>query len=143
MMKESRGQVSLEYLLIFAISLIILIVFTMPFLVQSMDGAFDVSSSIDAKSDLSKMAHAVKQVYGEGQGSKQTVTLDVNLPIKIDVSNNQISLKIKLKNGKYKVVKVKAKSTLKTDSFKLNKGIHTFVVEWPVGSETMNIHKTG
>lgn len=139
MMKESRGQVSLEYLLIFAISLIILVAFTMPFLVQSMDMAFDVSSSIGAKSDLSKMTHAIKQVYGEGQGSKQTVTIDADVPVKIDVANNHVSSKIKLKNGDNKVVKMNVKSTLKTNSFKLNKGMHTFVIEWPVGSKNMII----
>lgn len=139
MMKESRGQVSLEYLLIFALSLIILVAFTMPFLVQSMDMSFDVSSSIGAKSDLSRMAHAIKQVYGEGQGSKQTITIDADVPVKIDVANNHVSSKIKLKNGDNKVVKMNVKSTLKTNSFKLNKGMHTFVIEWPVGSKNMII----
>ena len=130
---------SLEYLLIFALSLIILVAFTMPFLVQSMDMSFDVSSSIGAKSDLSRMAHAIKQVYGEGQGSKQTITIDADVPVKIDVANNHVSSKIKLKNGDNKVVKMNVKSTLKTNSFKLNKGMHTFVIEWPVGSKNMII----
>lgn len=139
-MKESRGQVSLEYLLIFSISLIILIAFTLPFLEQSMENTFDVSNSLKAKSDLSEIAQAVKQVYGQGQGSKQTVKIDSDVPVKIDISDNQISSKIKLKNGEYKTVKVNVKSKLKTNTFKLDKGRHTFVVEWPVGSGNMQIY---
>lgn len=139
-MKEDRGQVSLEYLLIFSVSLIIMIAFTLPLLEQSMDSAFDVSDSLSAKSDLSKIAQAVKQVYGQGQGSRQTVKIDVGVPVKIDISNNVISSKIKLKNGEYKVSKINVKSTLKTNTFKLGKGRHTLVVEWPVGSPNMQIY---
>lgn len=140
-MKEQSGQVSLEYLLIFSLSLIILIAFTMPLLEKSMDNAFDVSDSLNAKSDLLKIAQAVKQVYGQGQGSKQTVKAEIEVPVKIDISDNVISSKIKLKNGEYKVSKVSVRSTLKTGTFKLNKGWHTFVVEWPVGSRNMIIYE--
>ena len=137
---ESRAQVSLEYLLIFSISLIIMIAFTLPFLEKSMETTYDVSESLKTKSDLSKIAQAIRQVYGQGQGSKQSVTVDVNVPVKIDVADNHITSKIKLKNGDNKVVKINVKSKLKTDTFKLNKGRHTFVIEWPVGSENMIIN---
>ncbi len=140
-MKENRGQVSLEYMLIFSVSLMILIAFTLPFLEKSMDNTFDVSESLKTKSDLSKIAHAIRQVYGQGQGSKQSVNVDVNVPVKMDISSNQITSKIKLKNGDNKAVKINVKSKLKTDTFKLSKGRHTFVVEWPVGSENMRIYQ--
>ena len=140
-MRENRGQVSLEYLLIFSISLIILIAFTMPLLVQSMDNTFDVSDSLKAKSDLSKIADGVKRVYGEGQGSRQSVSIDVAVPVKIDTASNHVTSKIKLKNGEYKTEKINVKSKLKTNTFKLNKGRHTLVVEWPVGSENMMIYE--
>lgn len=139
-MGEESGQVSLEYLLIFSLSLIIMIAFTLPLLEQSMNAAFDVSDSLDAKSGLSKISQAVKQVYGQGQGSRQTVKIDVGSPVKIDISNNVLSSKIKLKNGEYKVSKINVRSTLKTTTFKLDKGRHTFVVEWPVGSPNMQIY---
>lgn len=141
MMKEERAQVSLEYLLIFSISLIILIAFTMPLLKQSMDNTFDVSDALKSKSDLSKIAHAISQVYGEGQGSRQTVTIETTSPVKIDTASNHITSTIKLKNGDNKVEKINVKSKLKTNTFKLNRGVHTFVVEWPVGSETMAIYQ--
>lgn len=140
MMLDDRGQVSLEYILIFAVSLIILIAFTMPFLNETMSNTFDVSDSLKTKADLSKMADAIKQVYGEGEGSKQTVTIDVYKPVKIDVSNNQISSKIKLNNNQYKVEKISVHSKLKTGTFKLNNGKNSLVVEWPVGNENMILY---
>lgn len=138
---DSKGQVSLEYLLIFSISLIILIVFTMPFLEDSMDATFDVSDSIKAKSDLSKLEQTIKQVYGEGQGSKHTVYLDISKPVKINIAKNQISSKIKLKNNKQKEIKINVNSKLKTTSFKLSKGEATFVIEWPENSQNMIIYQ--
>ncbi len=140
MMLDDRGQVSLEYILIFAVSLIILIAFTMPFLNETMSDTFDVSDSLKTKVDLSKIADAIKQVYGEGEGSKQTVSIDVYKPVKIDVSNNQISSKIKLNNNQYKVEKINVHSKLKTGTFKLNKGKNSLVVEWPVGNENMILY---
>lgn len=140
MMMDDRGQISLEYILIFAVSLIILIAFTMPFLNESMSDTFDISDSLKTKADLSKMADAIKQVYGEGEGSKQTVSIDVYKPVKIDVSNNQISSKIKLNNNQYKVEKISVHSKLKTGTFKLNKGKNSLVVEWPVGNENMILY---
>lgn len=141
MIKDSRGQISLEYLLIFAVSLIILIAFTLPLLNESMSNTFDVSNSLKSKSDLSSLAQAIKQVYGEGQGSKQTVTLEVDKPIKIDIADNVISSKVKLNNNKYKVEKINVKSKLKANSFNLDKGKNSIVVDWPVGSENMNVYK--
>jgi uncharacterized protein (UPF0333 family) len=140
-MMENRAQVSLEYLLIFSVSLIILIAFTMPLLVQSMDNTFDVSDSLKTKSDLSKIAQAIKQVYGEGQGAKQSVNVDISRPVRIDIDNTHIKSNIKLKNGDNKVVKINVKSKLETNSFKLNKGINTLVIEWPVGSENMILYE--
>ena len=140
-MMDSRGQVSLEYLLIFAVSLIILIAFTLPLLEESMNNTFDISDSIKTKSDLSQLSQAIKQVYGQGQGARITVSLDIDKPVKIDIDNNFISSKIKLKDNSYKDIKIPVKSKLKTDSFKLSKGKNNFVVEWPVNSEYMIIYK--
>ena len=140
-MMDSKGQVSLEYLLIFAVTFIILIAFTLPLLEESMNNTFDISDSIKTKSDLSQLSQAIKQVYGQGQGARITVSLDIDKPVKIDIADNYISSKIKLKDNQYNDIKVPVKSKLKTDSFRLSKGKNTFVVEWPVNSEYMIIYK--
>lgn len=141
MIKDNGGQISLEYLLIFSVSLIILIVFTMPLLEESMDNTFDVYDSIKTKSDLSKLAQAIKQVYGQGQGSKKTVYLNVEKPVRINIDGNHISANIKLKDNQNKKININIKSTLESNSFKLSKGEKTFVVEWPVNSKNMIIYQ--
>ena len=141
MIKDNKGQVSLEYLLIFAVSLIILIAFTMPLLNETMSNTFDVSDSLKAKDDLSKIAQALMKVYGEGEGSKQTVNLDLKKGVKIDVSGNQISSKIKLNTKQTKVIKINVRSNLKTTALKLDKGKNSLVVEWPVGEKNMKLYQ--
>lgn len=140
-MMDDKGQVSLEYLLIFAVSFIVLIAFTLPLLEGSMSTTFDVSDSLELKSDLSKLSQAIMQVYGQGQGSRIAVDLDINSPVKINIADNYVSSKIMLKNKQYKEIKIPVKSKLKSTSFKLSKGKNTFVIEWPVESENMIIYK--
>ncbi|MEE0935984.1 MAG: hypothetical protein U0L42_09945 [Methanobrevibacter sp.] len=140
-MMDDKGQVSLEYLLIFAVSFIVLIAFTLPLLEGSMSTTFDVSDSLELKSDLSKLSQAIRQVYGQGQGSRIAVDLDMNSPVKINIADNYVSSKIMLKNKQYKEIKIPVKSKLKSTSFKLSKGKNTFVIEWPVESENMIIYK--
>ena len=141
MISDEGGQISLEYLLIFSVSFIILIAFTLPLLEESMSYTFDVSDSIKTKSDLSKISDAIKQVYGEGQGSKKTVSLEIDKPIKIKVYSTHVSSKIKLKNNQYKEISVNAKSNLKTISFKVSKGEKIFIVEWPENSQNMIMYQ--
>ena len=62
MIGDNHGQISLEYLLIFTVSLIILLIFTLSLAENSIKDTLDVSDSLDVKSDLSKIANAIKQV---------------------------------------------------------------------------------
>ncbi|WP_405303553.1 class III signal peptide-containing protein, partial [Methanobrevibacter sp.] len=97
MIEDSSGQVSFEYLLIFAISLIILIIFTMPLLNQSIENTFDVYDSINVKSELSKIASSINEVYGEGQGSRRTVNIHAVNSFKVSIDNNYVYSNLKLK----------------------------------------------
>ena len=143
MMMDNRGQVSLEYLLIFAISMILLIAFTLPLTDFTIQTTLDVSDSLDMKSDLSKLSQAIQTVYGQGQGSRQIVNIISQAPSKIYVTDSHVSCNLKLKDGSRKLVKVTSKSNLAKTTIPISEGTNTIVVEWPVGSETMNIHKTG
>ena len=138
-MNDSKGQVALEYLLIFAVSLILLIVFTLPLTEQTIENALDVSDTLDAKSDLSEISHAVKEVYGQGQGSRQTIHLALSKDLKVDVADSCVSCSIKLKDGKAKTEKMYFKSTLEESNIYLKKGENSVVVEWPENSENMQI----
>ena len=141
MIKDNNGQISLEYLLIFAISIAILIVFTLPLTEHVIVDAFDVSDSLDVKNDLEKITHAIEKVYGEGQGSKQTVNIISPNKVKVYITNRQIYCNLKLKSGLYKYIDEYCESNLVTNSIILNKGENTLVVEWPENSENMIIYK--
>ena len=141
MIKDNKGQVSLEYLLILAISIAILIVFTLPLTQQAIEDTLDVSNSLDVKNDLSKITQAVEKVYGEGQGSKQKVNIISSNKIKIYLTNNQVYCKLKLKNGSYKSIEEYYESNLASCSVTLNKGENILVVEWPENSDKMIIYQ--
>ena len=133
---------SFEYLMIFSISLIILIAFTLPLAETSIKNTMDVSDSLDVKYDLSKLANAVKTVYGQGQGSKQQVILHETKNIKVNIASNPISCSIKLKDKQKKVIKESYKSNLKKTSITLTKGENIITIEWPVDSKNMVIYRT-
>ena len=140
MMGDDKGQVALEYILIFAISLILLIVFTLPLAEKSVENTLDVSDAIDAKSNMAKIAQVVMQVYGEGQGSRHSVKKKKKKPIKIDIDDIHVSSNIKLNDGTYKLIKISCNSNLAKSSLYLSKGENTVVAEWPRGSEKMEIY---
>lgn len=141
MIKDNNGQVALEYLLIFTISLILLIVFTLPLVDMTIENTFDVTDTINVKADLDKITQAIKQVYGEGQGAKQTVNINLKDSIKINFDSNTISTNLKLAAGSYKFIKLNYNSNLPKSSISLNKGTNTLIVEWPVDSSNMKIYK--
>lgn len=139
MMVDDRGQVSLEYMLIFAISLILLAVFTLPLTERTIENTLDVSDTLDVKSDLSKISLAVKEVYGQGQGSKQTIHIVSSKDLQVNVADNYISCTLKLNDGQTKTEKMYFKSTLEKSSIYLKKGENSIVVEWPENCENMQI----
>ena len=106
MINDNSGQVALEYLLIFTISLILLIVFTLPLTQMTIENTFDVGDTVNVKADLDRITQAIKQVYGEGQGSKQSVNINSKEAIKINIDSNTISTNLKLHDGSYKFIKI-------------------------------------
>ena len=90
MIKEDKGQVSLEYLLIFAVSIILLIAFTLPLAEIGLEKTLDVSNTMNAKGELSKLSNADSQVYGEGQGSKQTIYMGLDKSINVKITNSYL-----------------------------------------------------
>ncbi|MEE3491019.1 MAG: hypothetical protein VZR10_09120 [Methanobrevibacter sp.] len=139
-MRDNGGQVALEYLLIFTISLILLIVFTLPLSELTVKNTLDVSDTLDVKSYLSKIAQAVKKVYGQGQGSRQTVDIVSSKDIQVNVANNCVSCTLKLKDGSSKVEKIYFKSTLPKSTLYISKGENSIVIDWPIDSESMQIY---
>jgi hypothetical protein len=98
---RSRGQVSVELLVIFAVALLVLIAFI--FLSQS--GVQDVNRTREqtsAKNVLDDLSGAAKEVYGQGEGAKKLVY--VNIPSDVDPLNTWIgnrSIKLRVAQTDY------------------------------------------
>ncbi len=141
MIKDNNAQVSVEYLLIFAVSLLILIAFTLPVAEMGLEKTFDVSNSLNVKSEISILANAISQVYGEGHGSKQTIYLNLNKPISLKLTSSYLSGKLTLNDDKSKNFKIYYRSNLANSNLYLNKGENKIVVEWPINEEKMIVQK--
>lgn len=141
MIKEDKGQVSLEYLLIFAVSIILLIAFTLPLAEIGLEKTLDVSNTMNAKGELSKLSNAIGQVYGEGQGSKQTIYMDLDKSINVKITNSYLYTSYMMKDSKTKEFKLYHNSNLNSGSLFLDKGENKIIVEWPINSEHMIIYK--
>lgn len=139
MMGENRGQISLEYMLIFAIALILLMVFTFPIAELTVKNTLDISDTLKVKSDLCELSHAIEQVYSQGQGSKQTVYIDSPGDIRIDIDARGVSCNFKLKDNSKKLIKVNHESNLEKSSVSLKKGMNAVVVQWPENNDVMEI----
>ncbi|MGN0176541.1 MAG: hypothetical protein ACI389_01745 [Methanobrevibacter sp.] len=140
MIKESGGQISLEYMMIFTISLIILIVFTLPLAEDLIKDTLDISDSLNVKSDLSEISNAIRQVYGEGQGSKQTIIIESKNRLKIDILDSHVSTSLKLKSNSKKDINEYVTSNIQKTSISIDKGKNTIIVEWPMNSKNMLIY---
>lgn len=141
MIEENRAQISLEYLLIFTISLIIIIVFTLPLAQQSIEDTIDVYDVLCAKSELSKISQAIKTVYGQGQGSKQTIHLHISKPTQIRIDNDGIYSNMKLSDNSDKMIWEYVTSNIERTSISLDDGENIITVEWPSECESMQIYK--
>ena len=141
MIIDDKGQISLEYLLIFAVSLIILIAFTLPLVETALENTLDVSDSLNAKNELSKLSGAISQVYSEGQGSKQTIYLGVNKEMDVKILNSYLSGSYVMHDGNIKEIKLNYNSNLNSGSLFLDKGENKIIGEWPFGQERMIIYK--
>lgn len=141
MIMDDRGQISLEYLLIFAVSLIILIAFTLPLVETALENTLDVSDSLNAKNELSKLSNTISQVYAEGHGSKQTIYLSLNREINVKISNSYLSGSHVMHDGNIKEIRLIYNSNLNSGSLFLEKGENKIIVEWPVGQDKMIIYK--
>ncbi len=140
MMMDNKGQISLEYLLIVTVSLTLLIIFTLPLTQLAIEDTLDVSDTLKIKSDLSEISQAIEKVYAQGQGSKQSVSIDSSKDYRISVSSNFISSNVKLKDSTTKSEKIYFKSTLEKSNLYINKGVNTVIVEWPANSENMQMY---
>lgn len=74
---DMKGQLSLEYLLIFFVFLIIFSTITIPFLYSSVETTNDLTDSVKVKSLLTEVQKNVKVIYALDFDSKRTISVYV------------------------------------------------------------------
>lgn len=141
MFNENNGQISVEYLFIFAIALIILTIFTLPLANLAIEKTTDVSDAINVKSQLYKIASGINQVYSEGQGAKQTINLEINQNVNVNIYKKHLSANVKFNDKSSKLIRINHDSDIISGILNLDKGKNTVVIEWPTGSEKIFISK--
>lgn len=107
---DHYGQVAIEYLLIFFVSIIILSLISIPLVTQEVNNTEDIKKTMEVKSVLSELANTVNIVYSSDYGSSRTIS--INSPDSIRVSYKNSSGKhylystVVLSNNSKKEVKV-------------------------------------
>jgi uncharacterized protein (UPF0333 family) len=72
---DSKGQLSVEYLLLILVIVIILGAVTIPLVGNSISNSLYVSGASDAKNAVSNIANAANLVYANGPSSKRTINI--------------------------------------------------------------------
>ncbi len=107
---QSKGQISLEYLLVIFIMIIILTVITIPLVIDSLEKTNDITTVLKVKDSMVEVANAIKIVSSSPFGTKKTISVNIPMDMKIfynSVSDrNYIKSNIKLSDGYSKAVTV-------------------------------------
>lgn len=107
---EDNGQVAVEYLLIFFISVIILSIISVPLVITSIEDLNDVKDTMEVKNTLIELSNTARIIYSSDYGSMKTVSVkspsDMNIYYKYVGGNHYIYSYVTLSSGKRKEVRV-------------------------------------
>ena len=89
--RDSRGQISAEYLLLLVVILVIFGFMISNFIGPTIDASNNVSAVSDTKGVVDSIASAVNIVYANGPESKKTITVDIPKNMNITFTGNLAS----------------------------------------------------
>lgn len=105
-----KGQATVEYLLIFFISIIIVSTVVVPFLIKEVDMVDDIKTTMQAKSMLDELSNNINMVYSSEEGTAKNIAIKspckMNLSYSQNGSRNYISTYISLHNKSRKWIGV-------------------------------------
>lgn len=141
MIKDKKGQLSLEFILIFAISLIILTIFTIPLSEIAIGNTLEIADIANTKSDITKIANWISEVYSQGQGSKKTINIDSNRSYILKISPKSISTTLTLENGDTKTIKSSHNYNNINTNINIEKGKNKIIINWKENLDYLTVQK--
>lgn len=142
MIPDKKGQLSVEIIFIIVISIMVLIVFTVPLAQISIKNNMDIYDTLNSKSAVYKIANGIDEVYSQGKGSKITLNIELNKNLKVIIKNHVVLSKLDLHDGKSKSFKVNYKPDGLNHDLTLKKGSNKIIVEWNSNSDKINIFQS-
>lgn len=139
MIKEDKGQMSVELLFLFALSIIILIVFTIPIGEVAISNTMDVVNTFNTELGIKQIANGIDKVYSQGIGAKQVITVELNKDTTVIIKSKSISTEIALNDGKVKKLSENHKAEKVFSTLNLVKGVNKISISWDEDSNNINI----
>ncbi|MDR2830610.1 MAG: class III signal peptide-containing protein [Methanobrevibacter sp.] len=139
MIKDNKGQLSIEYLLIVFISILILIAITLPALEFGISNSMDMMNILKIKSEAVKITEAANNIYYNGIGSKKTVLADIPKDTTIHLNSKNAYFDYMLSDGDMKRIYLINKCPGLINTVALSKGTNKIVVEWSINSNKIEI----
>jgi len=134
---DSRGQVSLEYLLLILVVLLILGGVTIPLIGSSIEASTDVSRASDAKVAVQTIANAADIVYANGPGAKRTVSFYIPVDGVLITGNNSVIFTVTYTNGTVSNITAPTQYNVTSQSVEVQRGWYTAVIYWPLDSNNV------
>ncbi|MDI9617595.1 class III signal peptide-containing protein [Methanothermobacter sp.] len=137
---DSRGQVSLEYLLLILVVILVLGGVTIPLIGSSIEASTDVSRASDAKVAVQTLADAANIVYSNGPGAKRTVSFYLPVDGVLLFENNRVIFTVTYSNGTKSNITAQTLCNFTPEPTRqINKGWYRAVVYWPINSTNVRV----
>ncbi|WP_409199361.1 hypothetical protein [Methanobrevibacter sp. DSM 116169] len=140
-MNDNKGQLAIEFLMLFSLILLFLITFTLPLTDLTIQNNMDLDKSLSTKHELFKIADSINQVYSQGSGSKKTIILNLKENIIVNINDDKLKADILLSNNKSKKFEIDVNFNGISSDIILNKGKNTIFISWNENSNKMEISK--
>lgn len=138
---DNKGQLSVEILFLFAISLIILIVFTIPLGHLAISSTLDIVNVLNAESEINHLANEIDTVYCQGAGAKRVVSVELNKDLDVFIKSKSLSGFMVLNDGKSKILSENHNAPNVFSNLYLSKGVNRVLIIWEKDSSNIIIKK--
>ncbi|MDR3223864.1 MAG: class III signal peptide-containing protein [Methanobrevibacter sp.] len=139
LIKDNKGQLSIEYLLVVLTVILILIAITLPTLEFGVNNSIDMTNILKTKSECVKIADAVNIIYSNGAGSKKTIIVDIPKDTNLNFNSKNVYFDYLLWDGGIKKIYLNCNYNDLTNIIPLHRGVNKIIIEWSIISDKIEI----